>query len=85
VPQIRVIAYMPSDAVTHSERVNLADFKSEQFRTQLAERLAWAVGDADAVERACRPPYRRSGPQVRHYRRTRQFAPTTAVSRLTQA
>jgi hypothetical protein len=56
VPQISVTADMPSHTVMHSERVNIADFESEHFRAQLAERLAWAVGDADAVERALQIP-----------------------------
>lgn len=51
MPQIKVIADMPNDAVMHSERVNVEDFGSEHFRRQLVERLAWAVGDAKAVER----------------------------------
>jgi hypothetical protein len=38
-------------AVTLRERVNVADFQSEHFATQLLERLGWAVGDADEVER----------------------------------
>jgi hypothetical protein len=33
-----------------TERVSASDFESEHFRTQLAERLGWAVGDAAAVE-----------------------------------
>ncbi|MGZ6590090.1 MAG: hypothetical protein ACXVHX_38335 [Solirubrobacteraceae bacterium] len=45
-----MITDMPNDAVMHSERVNLEDFGSEHFRSQLVERLAWAVGDAKAVE-----------------------------------
>ena len=52
MPQIKVIviADIPNNAVMLSERVNLEDFSSEHFRLQLAERLAWAVGDAKAVE-----------------------------------
>ena len=48
--QIKVITDMPNDAVMHSERVNLEDFGSEHFRSQLVETLAWAVGDAKSVE-----------------------------------
>ena len=33
--------------VLHSERVTPADFETEHFRAQLAERVAWAVEDAD--------------------------------------
>ena len=50
VPQINVIAEGLSDAVMHTERINVADFESEHVRVQLVERIAWAVGDADAVE-----------------------------------
>ena len=54
MPKIKVITDMPDDAVMHSERVNLEDFGSEHFRSQLVERLAWAVGDAKAVEQTSR-------------------------------
>ena len=54
MPQINVTADGLSDAVMHTERINVADFDSEHFRAQLVERLAWAVGDADAVEVAHR-------------------------------
>ena len=50
MPQINVTADGLSDAVMHTERVNVADFDSEHFRAQLVGRLAWAVSDADAVE-----------------------------------
>jgi hypothetical protein len=70
VPQISVTADMPSHTVMHSERGNLADFESEHFRAQLAERLAWAVDDADGVERALPGLLRsRSEPLARHCRR----------------
>ena len=36
------------------ERVNVADFESRHFTTQLIERLDWAGGDADAAEQARR-------------------------------
>jgi hypothetical protein len=39
-------------AVTFRERVNVADFESAHFATQLVERLGWAVEDADVVERS---------------------------------
>jgi hypothetical protein len=54
MPHIKVMADTQSDAVMHTERINLADFESEHFRAQLVERLAWAVGDADAAEQARR-------------------------------
>jgi hypothetical protein len=34
------------------ERVNVTDFESAHFASQLVERLGWAVGDADEAERA---------------------------------
>jgi hypothetical protein len=33
------------------ERVNVTDFESRHFASQLVERLGWAVGDADDAER----------------------------------
>ena len=43
--------------VVYRERVDAVHLASEHSRRQLAERLAWAVGDAAAVER----PGRRAG------------------------
>ncbi len=55
MPQIIVTAdrgaACAEGAVTLRERVTVADFESEHFATQLVERLGWAVGDADEVER----------------------------------
>jgi hypothetical protein len=55
VPQIIVTAdrgaAFGEGPVMLRERVSLADFESEHFATQLVERLGWAVGDADEVER----------------------------------
>lgn len=55
MPQIIVTAdrgaAFGEGAVTLRERVSIADFESEHFATQLVERLGWAVGDADDVER----------------------------------
>jgi hypothetical protein len=34
------------------ERVNVTDFESDHFASQLVQRLGWAVGDADEAERA---------------------------------
>ncbi|MEA2213488.1 MAG: hypothetical protein QOF83_3436 [Solirubrobacteraceae bacterium] len=55
MPQIIVMADARSDrredSVMFTERVSVNDFESEHFQTQLVERLGWAVGDADAVER----------------------------------
>jgi hypothetical protein len=55
MPQIIVTAdhgaAFGEGAVTHRERVSLADFESEHFAAQLVERLGWAVGDAHEAER----------------------------------
>jgi hypothetical protein len=55
MPQIIVTsdrgAAFEEGAVTFRERVTVADFDSDHFGKQLVERLGWAVGDADAVER----------------------------------
>ena len=55
MPQITVTAdrgaAFGEGAVTLRERVSVADFESEHFATQLVERLGWAVGDADEVEK----------------------------------
>ena len=47
MPRITVIADDPSGRVLHSERVTPTDFETEHFRAQLAERVAWAVEDAE--------------------------------------
>lgn len=55
MPQIIVKAEGAHDredtAVMLRERVNVADFESERFATNLVERLGWAVGDATEAER----------------------------------
>jgi hypothetical protein len=55
MPQIIVTADRAAafgeGAVTFRERVTVADFESDHFGKQLVERLGWAVGDADVVER----------------------------------
>jgi hypothetical protein len=38
------------------ERVSVADFDSDHFAAQLVERLGWAVGDADQVEKEVEQP-----------------------------
>lgn len=54
MPQIIVTADRTDDreegAVMMRERVNLADFESDHFATQLVERLGWAVSDAHELE-----------------------------------
>jgi hypothetical protein len=55
MPQIIVMADTADDAqgppVMFTERVNVSDFESHHFQTQLVQRLGWAVGDAAEVER----------------------------------
>lgn len=55
MPQIIVVADQEAGsgdgAITLRERVNVTDFESQHFATQLVERLGWAVEDADQVER----------------------------------
>jgi len=59
MPQVIVTASRSTGrddgAVTMREWVNLTDFESGHFVTQLVERLAWAVGDADDVDVALAP------------------------------
>ena len=47
MPRIIVTADDSNGRVLHSERVTPSDFETEHFRTQLAERVAWAVEDAE--------------------------------------
>jgi hypothetical protein len=49
MPRIIVTSDGPTDRVLHSERVSPSDFETAHFRTQLAERVAWAVDDAERV------------------------------------
>ena len=55
MPQIIVTADHPADngerPVMFRERVTVSDFESKHFATQLVERLGWAVGDADEMNR----------------------------------
>jgi hypothetical protein len=64
MPQIIVTAdhgaAFGEGAVTLRERVNVADFESPHFATQLVERLGWAVEDADREEQTL-PAERSSG------------------------
>jgi len=59
MPQIIVTAdhgaAFGEGAVMLRERVTVADFESDHFAMQLVERLGWAVGDADEVERVGEP------------------------------
>lgn len=56
MPQI-VVTSVPTGrdqdgAVMLRERIAVADLESPHFRTQLIERLGWAVGDADVAEQS---------------------------------
>ncbi|HWD76407.1 MAG TPA: hypothetical protein VG371_14805 [Solirubrobacteraceae bacterium] len=55
MPQIIVTADKPNDEgqppVMFRERVSVSDFESKHFASQLVERLGWAVGDADELNR----------------------------------
>lgn len=46
MPRVRVVA--DDGWVALDERVASSDFDSDLFRCHLAERLAWATGDAEA-------------------------------------
>ncbi|HET9102480.1 MAG TPA: hypothetical protein VFN55_03940 [Solirubrobacteraceae bacterium] len=68
MPRIIVMADNPCDdprAVMFTERVNASDFESRHFRSQLVERLQWAVGDAHIAERALREPHAEPRSQAR--------------------
>ncbi len=58
MPQIIVTADKLADdaeaPIMFSERVSVSDFESEHFAAQLVERLGWAVGDADELNRGSR-------------------------------
>ena len=60
MPQIIVTAdrgaAFEDGAVTHRERVNVADFESQHFAAQLVERIGWAVEDAAQAELTAAPP-----------------------------
>lgn len=55
MPQIIVTADSPDDQgatpVMFRERVSVSDFESRHFANQLVERIGWAVGDADELNR----------------------------------
>jgi hypothetical protein len=58
MPQIIVTADKVSDdaepPIMFQERVSVSDFESHHFAAQLVERLEWAVGDADELNRRSR-------------------------------
>lgn len=60
MPQIIVAAdrgaAFGDGAVTFRETVNVEDFDSQHFATQLVERIGWAVEDAAQAEQLAAPP-----------------------------
>jgi hypothetical protein len=53
MPQILIVTESPEETpstVVYRERVALSDFDSAHFTGQLAERVGWAVSDADRLE-----------------------------------
>jgi hypothetical protein len=53
MPQILIVTESPEETpstVVYRERVALSDFDSAHFTDQLAERVGWAVSDADRLE-----------------------------------
>ena len=59
MPQIIVTAdrcdQQGDDAVMLRERINASDLESEHFASHLVERIGWAVGDANELEREATP------------------------------
>ena len=53
MPMLQVQA--DDGTVIWRERVTQPDFETEHFRRCLAERVAWAVSDAEGTEPAARP------------------------------
>jgi hypothetical protein len=51
MPQLLVVTDLPEDGgeVVYRERVASSDFESRHFAEQLAERLDWAVKDANEL------------------------------------
>jgi hypothetical protein len=62
MPRVHILA--DDGWVALDERIAASDFDSDVFRHHLAERLAWAVGDAEAhagtqaSERAAESPHK---------------------------
>jgi hypothetical protein len=58
MPQIIVTADKLTEdgepPIMFRERVSVSDFESDHFAAQLVERLGWAVGDADELNRGSR-------------------------------
>ena len=51
MPQLLVVTDLPETGgkVVYRERIVSSDFESRHFTGQLAERLGWAVNDADEL------------------------------------
>ena len=67
MPQILVVADTPEETagpVVYTERIAPSDFESDHFSGQLAERVGWAVRDAQRLERS--GPLKESGPVEMH-------------------
>jgi hypothetical protein len=58
MPYIVVTSERPPGSAALFERVVPADFETESFRARLAERLAWAVTDAERELVGDGPVYR---------------------------
>lgn len=56
MPHIIVTADRGEGAVMLMERINVSDFESRHFASQLVERLGWAVSDAHDAEREADHP-----------------------------
>jgi len=55
MPQILIVTESPEEApdtVVYRERVAPSDFESSHFTDQLAERVGWAVSDAEEIEQS---------------------------------
>jgi hypothetical protein len=55
MPQILIVTENPEetlDTVVYRERVAPSDFESAHFTDQLAERVGWAVSDAEEIEQS---------------------------------
>jgi hypothetical protein len=53
MPQILIVTDSPEETprtVVYRERIAPSDFESTHFTGQLAERVGWAVSDADRLE-----------------------------------
>ena len=57
MPQILIVTESPEETprtVVYRERIAPSDFDSAHFTGQLAERVGWAVSDADRLEHSGR-------------------------------